>query len=120
MNLVSYEYIACQKDKHGVLVLSEFAGAAQSLDGSIIVNPWNTEELANAIYEAVTMPDDQRKSNHQKLSRYVDKHTAAYWGLSFVNELKRVSKVSDMHSTLSKLKSSLVKAKYQQSNKTKV
>src|ERR1700730_17470392 len=59
--------------------------------GSIIVNPWNTEELANGIYEAVTMPDDVRESNHQKLFRYVTKYTAAYWGLSFVNELRRVS-----------------------------
>lgn len=88
MNLVSYEYIASQKDTHGVLILSEFAGAAQSLNGSIIVNPWNTEEMANAIYEAVTMPDDVRKANHQKLYRYVTKYTAAYWGLSFVNELR--------------------------------
>ncbi|KAI9013919.1 glycosyltransferase family 20-domain-containing protein [Phycomyces nitens] len=90
MNLVSYEYISAQQNNHGVLILSEFAGAAQSLNGSIIVNPWNTEELANAIHEAVTMPEDVRKANHQKLYRYVTKYTAAYWGLSFVNELRRV------------------------------
>ncbi|CAG8662789.1 2387_t:CDS:2, partial [Paraglomus brasilianum] len=71
MNLVSYEYIACQKQRHGVLILSEFAGAAQSLNGSIIVNPWNTEELATAIHEAVTMSEPQRTLNHQKLYRYV-------------------------------------------------
>lgn len=88
MNLVSYEYISSQQQNHGVLILSEFAGAAQSLNGSIIVNPWNTEEMANAIYEAVTMPDDTRQSNHQKLYRYVTKYTAAYWGASFVNELR--------------------------------
>jgi HAD superfamily hydrolase (TIGR01484 family) len=91
MNLVSYEYISSQQEKHGVLILSEFAGAAQSLNGSIIVNPWNTEELANAIHEAVIMPPDIRKVNHQKLYRYVTKYTAAYWGVSFVNELRRVS-----------------------------
>ncbi|TPX54655.1 hypothetical protein SeMB42_g00167 [Synchytrium endobioticum] len=67
MNLVSYEYICCQEQKNGVLILSEFAGAAQSLNGSIIVNPWNTEEMAQAIHDAVTMPDDVRKANHQKL-----------------------------------------------------
>lgn len=88
MNLVSYEYISSQQNNHGVLILSEFAGAAQSLNGSIIVNPWNTEEMANAIYEAVTMSDDNRQSNHQKLYRYVTKYTAAYWGASFVNELR--------------------------------
>ena len=51
MNLVSYEYVACQAHNHGVLVLSEFAGAAQSLGaGSILVNPWNINELSQAIY----------------------------------------------------------------------
>ncbi|KAJ1551884.1 Trehalose-6-P synthase/phosphatase complex synthase subunit, partial [Cladochytrium tenue] len=90
MNLVSYEYIACQKKRHGVLILSEFAGAAQSLNGSIIVNPWNIEDLAEAFFEAVTMKDDPRKLNHDKLFRYITKHTAAHWGLSFISELNRV------------------------------
>lgn len=49
MNLVSYEYIACQHGKQhpGVLILSEFAGAAQSLGaGSIRVNPWHLQDTA--------------------------------------------------------------------------
>ncbi len=88
---MSYEYIVCQQNRHGVLILSEFAGAAQSLNGSIIVNPWNTEDMAQAIYDAVTMTDETRRLNHQKLHRYVTKYTAAYWGQSFVNELKAQS-----------------------------
>ncbi|CAG8572289.1 645_t:CDS:2 [Funneliformis caledonium] len=104
MNLVSYEYVSCQQEKHGVLILSEFAGAAQSLNGSIIVNPWNTDELANAIHEAVTMSDDLRKSNYIKLSRYVTKYTAAYWGSSFVSELRRVSEEFTHHMRLPVLK----------------
>ncbi|KAJ3416713.1 Trehalose-6-P synthase/phosphatase complex synthase subunit [Chytridiales sp. JEL 0842] len=95
MNLVSYEYIACQQKRHGVLILSEFAGAAQSLNGSIIVNPWNTEELAQAIYDAVTMPTPIRESNHGKLYRYVNKYTAAHWGTTFVRELERVTREYD-------------------------
>lgn len=75
MNLVAYEYIATQQKRHGVLVLSEFAGAAQSLNGSIIVNPWNTEELAGAYQEAVTMSDEQRAINFSKLDKYVPKYT---------------------------------------------
>jgi trehalose 6-phosphate synthase len=73
--LVSFEYIACQNKRHGALVLSEFAGAAQSLNGSITVNPWNTEELAGAIYDAVTMSPEQRALNYAKLDRYVSKYT---------------------------------------------
>lgn len=75
MNLVSYEYIATQEKRHGVLVLSEFTGAAQSLNGSILVNPWNTEELAGAMQEAVTMSDEQRAINFSKLDKYVRKYT---------------------------------------------
>ncbi len=60
MNLVSYEYIASQQKRHGVMVLSEFTGASQSLNGSLIVNLWNTEELAATIHNAVTMGDEQR------------------------------------------------------------
>ncbi|KAI5304712.1 Trehalose-6-P synthase/phosphatase complex synthase subunit, partial [Ascosphaera pollenicola] len=95
MNLVSYEYIACQAKRHGVLVLSEFAGAAQSLNGSIIFNPWNTEELANAFQEAVTMSNEQRALNFQKLDKYVSKYTSAFWGKSFVSELTRISEHSE-------------------------
>ncbi|KAJ2555301.1 Trehalose-6-P synthase/phosphatase complex synthase subunit [Coemansia sp. RSA 1933] len=95
MNLVSYEYVASQKNHHGVLVLSEFAGAAQSLNGSIIINSWNIEEVADAIHQALTMSPEQREANFNTLSRYVGKYTAAYWGVSFISELKRVSHAAD-------------------------
>ena len=79
LNQVSYEYIACQQKRHGVLILSEFAGAAHSLNGSIIVNPWNTEEMANAINRAVTMGEGEKEVNYEKLNKYVSKFTAAHW-----------------------------------------
>lgn len=91
MNLVSYEYIATQAKRHGVMILSEFAGAAQSLNGALIVNPWNTEELAGAIHDAVTMSSEQREVNFKKLEKYVFKYTSAWWGESFVSELVRIS-----------------------------
>jgi trehalose 6-phosphate synthase len=64
---VSYEYIATQQQRHGVMILSEFAGAAQSLNGSLVVNPWDSQEVADAIHEAVTMDAETRKTNQQKL-----------------------------------------------------
>ncbi|EEB06490.2 alpha,alpha-trehalose-phosphate synthase [Schizosaccharomyces japonicus yFS275] len=94
MNLVSYEYICTQQKRNGALILSEFAGAAQSLNGSIIVNPWNTEELADAIHDALIMPPEQRRANHQKLYRYVNKYTSQFWGKSFVDELQRIQSVN--------------------------
>lgn len=90
MNLVSYEFIACQSSKKGVLILSEFAGAAKSMNGAIIVNPWNIEELVDAYHEAITMDAVERASNHNKLFRYITKYTAAKWGSSFVHDLERL------------------------------
>ncbi|KAF5359093.1 hypothetical protein D9756_003237 [Leucocoprinus leucothites] len=90
MNLVSYEYIACQQARQGVMILSEFAGAAQSLNGSIVVNPWDSQQVADAIHEAVTMDAATRVENHRKLFKYVNKYTAAFWGSSFIKEMSRI------------------------------
>ncbi|KAI8870678.1 hypothetical protein GQ42DRAFT_121901, partial [Ramicandelaber brevisporus] len=107
MNLVSYEYIACQQDeKHGVLILSEFAGAAQSLNGSVIVNPWSTDDLANAINTALTMSPAQRAANHHKLYKYVTKYTASFWAASFVSALQTVGADKTSASMLPPLTSS--------------
>ncbi|KAF9803624.1 hypothetical protein IEO21_09622 [Rhodonia placenta] len=90
MNLVSYEYIACQQERQGVMILSEFAGAAQSLNGSLVVNPWDSQAVADAIYEAVTMDAETRAENHRKLFKYVNKYSAAFWGTSFVREMTKL------------------------------
>jgi len=91
MNLVSYEYIACQQEKQGVMVISEFAGAAQSLNGSIVVNPWDSQQVADAIFEALTMDAETRAENHRKLFKYVNKYSAAFWGTSFVREMTKLA-----------------------------
>lgn len=120
MNLVSYEYIACQQENHGVLILSEFAGAAQSLHGAKIVNPWNTEDVAQAIYEALTMRAEDRAANQKRLYRYVLKHTAAFWGVSFVAEMKRVADANDQRNLLPKLRISMVKDMFSKAEKQRV
>ena len=91
MNLVAFEYIASQGKRHGALILSEFAGAAQSLNGSLVCNPWNTAQLAAAIHEAVRISDEQRAINYAKLEKYVNEFTSAWWGATFVNELVQVT-----------------------------
>ncbi|GAA5946468.1 hypothetical protein JCM3765_000256 [Sporobolomyces pararoseus] len=91
MNLVAYEYIACQQETHGVLILSEFAGAAHSLNGALIVNPWNTAETGEAIHKALTMTPDQKEEAHLKLFRYVSQYTASHWGTTFVAELQNIA-----------------------------
>ena len=88
MNLVSYEYVACQSSNAGVLVLSEFAGAAQSLGaGAILVNPWSVIEMAGAIEHALTMSDAERRERHRQNFMHVTIHTAQAWADTFISEL---------------------------------
>ncbi|MED6171675.1 threalose-6-phosphate phosphatase [Stylosanthes scabra] len=88
MNLVSYEFVACQAKKKGVLILSEFAGAAQSLGaGAILVNPWNITEVAAAIDKALNMDSVERKNRHEHNYEHVTQHTAQEWAETFVSEL---------------------------------
>ncbi|KAK7850306.1 Alpha,alpha-trehalose-phosphate synthase [UDP-forming] 1 [Quercus suber] len=88
MNLVSYEFVACQDTKKGVLILSEFAGAAQSLGaGAILVNPWNITEVAASIAQALNMPADEREKRHKHNFAHVTSHTAQEWAETFVSEL---------------------------------
>ncbi|TYG71395.1 hypothetical protein ES288_D05G392500v1 [Gossypium darwinii] len=88
MNLVSYEFVACQEAKKGVLVLSEFAGAAQSLGaGAVLVNPWNITEVAASIGQALNMPAEEREKRHCHNFHHVTEHTAQEWAETFVSEL---------------------------------
>ncbi|CAI9784295.1 unnamed protein product [Fraxinus pennsylvanica] len=88
MNLVSHEFVACQDSKRGVLILSEFAGAAQSLGaGAILVNPWNISEVAAAIGQALNMPVEEREQRHRHNFDHVTNHTAQQWVKFFVSEL---------------------------------
>ncbi|KAL4562176.1 hypothetical protein LXL04_034370 [Taraxacum kok-saghyz] len=88
MNLVSYEFVACQASKKGVLILSEFAGAAQSLGaGAILVNPWNITEVASSIAYALNMPAEEREKRHHHNFVHVTSHTSQEWAETFVSEL---------------------------------
>lgn len=91
MNLVSYEFVACHcdRDPPGVLILSEFAGAAQSLGaGSVRVNPWNLQDTAEAIYEALEMSAEDRKALHNYAFQYVSEHTSQKWAETFLQCLQ--------------------------------
>ena len=75
MNLVSFEYVACQSGRHGSLILSEFAGSAQSLDGAIIMNPWNQQEMARAMSRAAAMEGEERAARWWRMAAYVRRYT---------------------------------------------
>lgn len=80
MNLVAKEYCACSLENNGVLILSEFAGAASQLgDGALIVNPFDINETADAINQAVTMPDDERRERMQQMREQIRDHDIFGW-----------------------------------------
>jgi trehalose 6-phosphate synthase len=79
MNLVALEYVACQDENSGVLALSEFAGAATTLPAALEMNAWNTEEIADVIHEAITMPASERIERHKINREAVDVFTSVEW-----------------------------------------
>lgn len=89
MNLVSSEYAVCQKDGAGVLVLSEFAGAASLFPQSLIINPWDAQGVATALVTALTMSDSEKRDRARHNFEQAKKFTSLNWARSFVHDLKR-------------------------------
>ncbi|HEX4179153.1 MAG TPA: trehalose-6-phosphate synthase [Caulobacteraceae bacterium] len=88
MNLVAHEYVAAQDPADpGVLILSRFAGAASYFDQALIVNPFDPDEVAEAMDQALTMPLDERQRRHDSLFAEVRKMTAGAYCETFLEAL---------------------------------
>ena len=87
MNLVAKEFAASRVDGDGILVLSEFAGAAEELQGALIVNPYDLHALADSIQQALSMPVEERRARMRALRRRVSAHDVFSWADGFVHEL---------------------------------
>jgi len=88
MNLVAKEFVAAQSDDDpGVLILSKFAGAAESLTDALIVNPYDTDEITEAIHRAAIMSLAERQARHAALKEIVLKDSAAAWCRGFMEQL---------------------------------
>lgn len=85
MNLVAKEYAACRLDDSGVLVLSEFAGAADELQGALLVNPHDIEGLKAAILRAVHMPGAEQQRRMRAMRETVRQRDVTHWTESFLN-----------------------------------
>ena len=88
MNLVAKEYVAAQDPADpGVLVLSRFAGAAPELSEAVMVNPYDPDEIAEGLHQALSMGQAERIERWQAMDRAVHKVTAASWARSFLDAL---------------------------------
>ena len=90
MNLVAYEYISCHRNDGGKLLLSEFAGSAQSLEGCRIINPWNVEDFSNTLNEVIEEIIDDKLSTNEKVFEYVCKNNSATWCEKFLKQLEEI------------------------------
>lgn len=92
MNLVAKEYVASRPDEQGVLVLSEFAGAADELRAALRVNPHDIDELKSSILRALAMGEDEQREAMTSLRRQVMDHDVQAWAHAFLDELERVGR----------------------------
>ena len=89
MNLVAKEYIVCKKDHSGVLVLSEFAGSAQELFNAIQINPYDTDALAEKIYQIATNPVKEKFRQRNKVVRdLLIVRDSEFWADHYISSLK--------------------------------
>jgi trehalose 6-phosphate synthase len=85
MNLVAKEYCACRIEEDGVLILSQFAGAAEQLKpGALLVNPYDVEEMADTILKAFRMKQAERGARMKRMRHVVQKENVFWWVDSFL------------------------------------
>jgi trehalose 6-phosphate synthase len=89
MNLVAKEYVSAQDPENpGVLVLSRFAGAAQELDGALIVNPVDIDGMAEALAQALSMPLAERQARYRDMMVQLRENNVSVWRDNFMRDLQ--------------------------------
>jgi trehalose 6-phosphate synthase len=90
MNLVAKEYVAARSDHKGVLVLSQFTGAARELKQALIVNPYAVDDLAESLNQALLMPPEEQATRMERLRFTVREHNVYRWAAKLLGEAARV------------------------------
>ncbi|MEO8068112.1 MAG: bifunctional alpha,alpha-trehalose-phosphate synthase (UDP-forming)/trehalose-phosphatase [Flavobacteriales bacterium] len=88
MNLVAKEYVASRKDRRGVLVLSETAGAANELGGALIINPTEKDAVADALLQALNMPVEQQIQRMQEMQQRLARYDVVRWAEDQLGQLE--------------------------------
>lgn len=98
MSTTSLEYIACQRESHGPLIISEFSGTASSLEEAIRINPWDVGQVADEINNALTMSQEQRTRMHRALYQRVVEGNVQLCVSTMLRRLIKVLKLDESHS----------------------
>lgn len=90
MNLVAKEFVAARADEGGALILSRFTGAAQELRDALIVNPYDTEQLADSIRVALEMNPEEKSARMRRMRETIREHNIYRWAGNLIEELTRI------------------------------
>lgn len=114
MNLVAKEYIACKENRLGVLILSETIGAADELIDAVQINPNNTQQVADAIYSALTMPKTEQRRRLKRMQKRVKEYSVQRWANDFIDDLKKAAKThkGQFRKRLTQKTATLLSSKY--------
>jgi len=93
MNLVAKEYVAARDDEKGVLLLSQFTGAAHELYEALIVNPYHIEQTANALYQALTMPEFEQQERMRSMRSMVRDFNVYRWAGRMLIDASKIRKI---------------------------
>ena len=105
MNLVAKEFIAAREDELGVLILSQFTGAARELHEALIINPYHIEQGAQALHHALTMPEAEQRERMRSMRTLVRDFNVYRWaGLMLLDaaRLRRRQRVTEKIHSFSK------------------
>lgn len=100
MNLVAKEFVAARDDEQGVLLLSQFAGAAQELTDALIVNPYDIAQTCAAMYNALTMPPDLQRARMRSLRDLVSDFNVYRWAGRMLLDASRLRERERLHERL--------------------
>ena len=90
MNLVAKEFVAARDDEQGVLILSQFTGAARELAEALIVNPYDFEQSAAALHLALTMSSDEQRARMRSMRNLVQEFNVFRWAGRMLNDAARM------------------------------
>lgn len=96
MNLVAKEYIASKRERPGVLILSEMAGAAIELPEAILINPNDVNEIEEALQKALQMSETEQLKKLHRMQGVISRQTVDKWATDFVEELREIRKKNDV------------------------
>jgi trehalose 6-phosphate synthase len=102
MNLVAKEFLASRRDERGVLILSQFTGAARELRDALLVNPYDIEQTSEAIRVALEMEPEEKQLRVQRMRRVIKEHNIYRWAGNLITELCeiRLDAAEDQHEKL--------------------